>query len=278
MPAGAGVRAVRPVPAHRQRRATSPTGWPRRSRLLRRPRRAAGRSRRASEDFSDIPRRAGRALHLLVHRRHRPRRLRRAAEAGRVAQDIPVNHSAALRPGRPADPGHRHAGAGRRRAGLARPPDPDLAVHVEEHGLAWRSCPIASRPRPRRTSSSTPTTRSTGGSGAPEAFAEARRRGVPVLLSRRVRRVPLVPRDGARVLRGRGDRGVPQRGVRQRQGRPRGAPRRRRRLHGGDHGDDRPRRLADDGACSTTTASPFFAGTYFPDRAAARAAVASARC
>ena len=39
-----------------------------------------------------------------------------------------------------------------------------------------------------------------------EAFAEARRRDVPILLSRRVRRLPLVPRDGARVVRGRGDR------------------------------------------------------------------------
>ena len=44
-----------------------------------------------------------------------------AEAAGRIAQDIPVNHSARLRPGRPADPGHRHAGAGRRRAGLAGP-------------------------------------------------------------------------------------------------------------------------------------------------------------
>ena len=41
-----------------------------------------------------------------------------------------------------------------------------------------------------------------------EAFAEARRRDVPVLLSRRLRRLPLVPRDGARVVRGRGDRGL----------------------------------------------------------------------
>ncbi len=37
-----------------------------------------------------------------------------------------------------------------------------------------------------------------------EAFAEARRRDVPILLSRRLQRLPLVPRDGARVVRGRG--------------------------------------------------------------------------
>ena len=35
-----------------------------------------------------------------------------------------------------------------------------------------------------------------------EAFDEARRRDVPMLLSRRLRRLPLVPRDGARVVRG----------------------------------------------------------------------------
>ena len=50
--------------------------------------------------------------------------------------------------------------------------------------------------------------------------------------------------------RGRAD---PQRGVRRGQGRPRGAPRRRRRLHGRDPGADRPGRLADDGADDART-------------------------
>ena len=50
--------------------------------------------------------------------------------------------------------------------------------------MACRTAPpIDWRPRRRRTSSSTPTTRSTGGSGAQDAFAAARERGVPVLLS-----------------------------------------------------------------------------------------------
>ena len=80
----------------------------------------------------------------------------------------------------------------------------------------------------------------------PAAFEEARRRDVPVLLQRRVRRLPLVPRDGARVVRGRRHRGVPQRALREHQGRPRGAARRGRGLHAGHHGDDRARRLADD--------------------------------
>ena len=63
----------------------------------------------------------------------------------------------------------------------------------------------------------------------------------------RLFRLPLVPRDGARVLRGPRDRGLHERALRQRQGRPRGATRRRRDLHGGGAGDERPRRLADDG-------------------------------
>ena len=56
--------------------------------------------------------------------------------------------------------------------------------------------------------------------------------------------LPLVPRDGARVVRGPGDRRLHERALRLRQGRPRGAARRRRDLHGRRAGDDRPRRLA----------------------------------
>ena len=60
----------------------------------------------------------------------------------------------------------------------------------------------------------------------------------------RLLRLPLVPRDGARELRERRDRGADERALRLHQGRPRGAPRRRRDLHGRDAGDDRRRRLA----------------------------------
>ncbi len=62
----------------------------------------------------------------------------------------------------------------------------------------------------------------------------------------RLRLLPLVPRHGARVVRGRRGGRPHERPVRQRQGRPGGAARRRRRLHGGDPGADRPGRLADD--------------------------------
>ena len=63
----------------------------------------------------------------------------------------------------------------------------------------------------------------------------------------RLRRLPLVPRDGARVVRERRDRGVDERALRQHQGRPRGAARPRRGLHGGGGRALRAGRLADDG-------------------------------
>ena len=76
------------------------------------------------------------------------------------------------------------------------------------------------------------------------ALATRARRPDPAL--DRLLGLPLVPRDGARVVRGRGDRRLHERALRADQGRPRGAPRRRRDLHGGRAGDDRPRRLAAD--------------------------------
>ena len=79
-----------------------------------------------------------------------------------------------------------------------------------------------------------------------EAFAAARERRPADPAVGRLLGLPLVPRHGARVVRGRRDRGADERAVRQRQGRPRGAARRRRDLHGGRPGHDRPRRLADD--------------------------------
>ena len=117
-------------------------------------------------------------------------------------------------------------------------------------------------PRPPRTCCSTPTTRWTGGSGSRGVRGGPAARRADAA-ERRVRRVPLVPRDGARVVRGRGDGGVPERALRQHQGRPRGAARRRCGLHGGDQGDDRAGRLADD-VVLDHDGNPFFAGTYFP--------------
>ena len=122
--------------------------------------------------------------------------------------------------------------------------------------------------------------------GQPGRLVGVGRRGVrrgargatcPVLLSRRVRRLPLVPRHGARVVRGPGDRGPDERRLRLRQGRPRGAARRRRRLHGGDPGADRSRRLADDRV--PHPAGPAVLRRHvLPAGAAARACRRSARC
>ncbi len=60
-------------------------------------------------------------------------------------------------------------------------------------------------------------------------------------------RVPLVPRDGARVVRGRRSRRSDERWLRLHQGRPRRTSRHRRDLHGSGASDLGPRRLADDG-------------------------------
>ena len=77
-----------------------------------------------------------------------------------------------------------------------------------------------------------------------DAFAARARLDRPVFLSVGLLVVPLVPRDGARVVRGPRDRRADERAVRQREGRPRGTTRRRRGLHAGGAGAHRSRRLA----------------------------------
>ncbi len=60
----------------------------------------------------------------------------------------------------------------------------------------------------------------------------------------RLLHLPLVPRHGGGIVRGRGDRPVPERAFRRHQGGPRGAPRRGRDLHEGRPGLLRDRRMA----------------------------------
>ncbi len=72
---------------------------------------------------------------------------------------------------------------------------------------------------------------------------------------RRLLGLPLVPRDGPRVLRGRRRRRRDEPPVRQHQGRPRGTPRCRFHLHGCRAGHERSRRLADDGVPHTRRSS-----------------------
>src|SRR4051794_35409858 len=120
---------------------------------------------------------------------------------------------------------------------------------------AWRWCDIgatvacgrrAERPRSRDLAVPAPALgqpRRLAAVGRGGAAPRARARRAAAGLDR-LQRVPLVPRDGARVLRGPGGRAADERALRLREGRPRGAARRRRDLHAGRAGDDRPRRLA----------------------------------
>jgi hippurate hydrolase len=75
----------------------------------------------ASEDFSEIPRALGVPYTYWCIGGIDADAYRRAEETGRVAEDIPVNHSATFAPVAPAHPAHRNRGAGHRRARLARP-------------------------------------------------------------------------------------------------------------------------------------------------------------
>ena len=100
---------------------------------------------------------------------------------------------------------------------------------------------------------------------APEALAKARaeRQADPAV--DRLFGLPLVPRDGARIVRGPRDRGADERAVREHQGRSRGAPRPRPHLP-----DRAPGAEPGGGGWPLTmflapqTQRPFFGGTYFP--------------
>ena len=95
--------------------------------------------------------------------------------------------------------------------------------------------PAPARGQPGRLASVGP-----GGAGAGDRARPPR----PVV--DRLLVLSLVPRDGARVVRGPRDRTLHERALRPGQGRPGGAPGRRLDLHGGRAGDDRTRRLAAD--------------------------------
>ena len=73
------------------------------------------------------------------------------------------------------------------------------------------------------------------------------------------------------------DRGADERALRLREGRPRGAPRRRRALHGGRAGDDRPRRLAAE-RVRHARAGAVLRRHVLPARAAPGHAARGARC
>ena len=104
------------------------------------------------------------------------------------------------------------------------------------------------------------------GGAAPRA-----RVGPPAARVDRLLLLPLVPRHGARVLRGPGRRRAHERALRAGQGRPRGASGRRRPLHGGRPGDDRAGRLAAE-RLRHPRAGPVLRRDVLPAAAAARAA------
>ena len=143
------------------------------------------------------------------------------------------------RPG-PPNPGpsrqarsHAH---GRTRRDRPRPPRSSrrpFTAHAQRTRRRDLSLPAPARREPRRLAAVGP-----DGAGARPRAGQAAARLDRLLL------LPLVSRDGARVLRGPAHRRADERELRVREGRPRGAPGRGRPLHGGRPGDDRPRRLA----------------------------------
>ena len=143
-------------------------------------------------------------------------------------------------------PGVERLPAARRRRVLTVRRSAARARVPAREGWLWSSGEPARRRHLARTCCSTPTTRSTGGRGATEAFAEARRRDVPVLIS-----VGYAACHWCHVMAHESfeDEAVgaaDQRRLRRDQGGPGGAARRRRGLHDRHPGDDRPGRLADD--------------------------------
>ena len=94
------------------------------------------------------------------------------------------------------------------------------------------------------------------------------RRGQAAARLHRLLGVPLVPRHGARVLRGPRGRPPDERALRLREGRPRGAARRRRHLHGGGAGDDRATAAGRSTSSARPTRCRSSPGTYFPPDAA----------
>ena len=110
-----------------------------------------------------------------------------------------------------------------------------------------------------------------------EAFAAARERDVPVFLSVGYSACHWCHVMAHESFEDAGDRGAAQRRLRVRQGRPRGAAGRRRRLHGGDAGDDRSGRLADERDAHARAASPSSRGRT-SHRLLGMACRRSARC
>ncbi len=95
------------------------------------------------------------------------------------------------------------------------------------------------------------------------AFEKAQREDKPVFLSIRVLHVPLVPRHGGGIIRERTRGGGPEQILCRREGRPRGAPGYRQRIHVRVHRAHRQRRLAAE-RHHDARAAAVFAASYIP--------------
>ncbi len=166
-----------------------------------------------------------------------------AAAHGTVAarSEDHVVHPADVRPSRGARPAQRRAGPN------VLPPNgaPSSTLRSEEaHVGTFRPQGEPARKRDQRLPAAAHVQpgrlASLGRGGARQG---ARRGPAPPRLDR-LQRLPLVPRDGARVLRGRGDGGPDEPPLREREGRPRGAPGRGPDLHGHRGAAHGTRRLA----------------------------------
>ena len=194
-----------------------------------------------------VERRHGRAAARLVRsRRARLRHLRAEARADLAARSSPAPPRRAA--GSTID-GTGHRPRRRSAAAASRPPSrprrrrgahgrvvaEPRAPRVRAPGAAPRRLSRGQRARPRDLAVPAPARGEPGrlaAVGPGGARPRARARHADPRLDRLLR-LPLVPRDGARELRGPGDRRADERALRLHQGRPRGAPRRRRALHGG---------------------------------------------
>ena len=132
---------------------------------------------------------------------------------------------------------------------------PAPAAHGHRAGMIG-TCRTACRTPPAPTCCSTPTTPSTGGSGATRPSPRRSGRAGPVLLSVGYAACHWCHVMAHESFEDEATAALMNDALRQRQGRPRGASRRRHRLHGGDAGADRAGRLADDGVPHARTASP----------------------
>ena len=183
-----------------------------------------------------------------------PRRCRRSAtrasrpRARSTAPSPPTRTRAATtsHPSRRSTTPWRRSSCSPRCARIAENKAPQQRRERARSRVASKRWPIASPTRPAPTSSSTRTTPSTGIRGATRRSQRARELDRPILLSIGYSACHWCHVMERESFENDEIAAADERALRLHQGRSRGATRRRRDLHGGGAGDDRPRRLAAD--------------------------------